>query len=170
MAESVSYEKMLEEKGLLVYTNVGTSMLPLLRQNRDLMVIEKRPEKGLKKYDAVLYRSGKKYILHRILKVTDSGYVLCGDNCRRLEYGIRDKDILGVLKAVIRDGREISVTAFPYQLYVHLWCDFRHVRFAVIFCRDVFRTLKRRIKQKFRPSGEKDGCRFGKRSKNERVF
>ena len=66
--KTVSFEDELNAHGKLVYTNVGTSMMPLLRQHRDIIVIEKRPEGRLKKYDAVLYKRGRKYILHRILK------------------------------------------------------------------------------------------------------
>ena len=41
-----SFEEELEQNGTLVFPNKGTSMMPLLRQNRDLMVIEKRgPER-----------------------------------------------------------------------------------------------------------------------------
>lgn len=146
ITQTSTYEEQLDSKGVLIYTNVGTSMMPLLRQNRDLMVIDKRPEGRLKKYDAVLYRRGEKYILHRILKVTKKDYVICGDNCRRLEYGIADEDILGVLRAVIRDGKEISVNNRCYKVYVHLWCDLRHIRFAIIFFRDCLNALKRKTK------------------------
>ena len=48
-----TYEEELERHGKLVYPNVGFSMMPLLRQHRDLMVISRRPEGRLKKYDAV---------------------------------------------------------------------------------------------------------------------
>lgn len=131
--KTVSFEDELNAHGKLVYTNVGTSMMPILRQHRDVMVIQKRPEGRLKKYDAVLYKRGGKYILHRILKVTDTGYVICGDNCRKREYDIRDENILGVLTAVVRDGREISVTDRGYLCYVHLWCDLFYLRAAVLW-------------------------------------
>lgn len=112
--ESISFEDILERDGRLIYTNVGTSMMPLLRQHRDLMIIERRPynEDGsyaaLKPLDAVLYRRGDKYILHRIMSVKTSAngeneYVICGDNLWNFEYDIRDKDILGVLTGVVRN-------------------------------------------------------------------
>ena len=146
------YEDILEKDGILVFTNKGVSMMPLLREGRDLMVIEKRGEQRLKKYDAVLYKSHGRYVLHRILKVRPDDYVICGDNCIRREYGVRDGQILGVLKAVVRDGkRTINVTDRNYLVYVHLWCDFYHIRAALLFCRKacayIFRKL---IKKSFR--------------------
>ena len=55
MSETSSFEELLKRDGKLVYTNVGVSMMPLLRQHRDVMVIARVPEgERLKKYDAQL--------------------------------------------------------------------------------------------------------------------
>ena len=71
-----TYEEQIEQHGSLIYTNVGDSMLPLMREHRDLLIIEKRPEGRCKKFDIVLYRrpSGK-HILHRIIKVRKDDYI-----------------------------------------------------------------------------------------------
>lgn len=140
-----SFEDELARRGRLVYTCVGTSMLPMLRQRRDLLIIEK-PAGPLKKYDVPLYRrdSGK-YILHRILQVRPDGYVLCGDNQWRRERGVKDRQILGVLTAFVRDGKQIPVTDRRYRLYVHLWCDLFPVRALVLWCR----ALPGRVKRKW---------------------
>ena len=118
-----SFEEILARDGRLVYTNVGDSMWPLIREGRDLLVIE-RPNRRLKRYDVPLYRrdSGQ-YVLHRVLKVRENDYVLCGDNRWHRETGITDRHILGVLTAVIRDRKQLSITDWRYRLYVHLWCD-----------------------------------------------
>jgi hypothetical protein len=120
---SSSFEEILEKEGQLIYSNVGDSMLPMIRQGRDLLVIRRQTGR-LKKYDAPLYRrdSGQ-YVLHRILKVRENDYMICGDNRWHRETGITDRHILGVLTAIIRDGKEVPVTDPRYRLYVHLWCD-----------------------------------------------
>ncbi len=142
----ISYEEALEREGKLVAINSGTSMMPLLRQKRDLMVIEKKGESRCKKYDAVLYRRGGRYILHRVIKVRENDYVIVGDNCRRLEYGITDGDILGVLTAVVRGGkREVKMDSFGARLYAHIWCDFFPVRAVLIRVRELLGAVKRRI-------------------------
>ena len=107
-----SFEEILEKEGRLVYTNVGDSMWPFIREGRDLVVIERVSGK-LEKYDVPLYRrdSGQ-YVLHRVLKVRENDYVLCGDNRWRRETGVTDRHILGVLTAVIRDGKELPVTEY----------------------------------------------------------
>lgn len=131
MSNLTSFEEILQAQGRLVYTNVGTSMMPLIREHRDLMIICKKPEGRLKKWDVPLYkRDNGQYILHRVLQVRKDDYVLCGDNQWFLERGITDRHIIGVLEAVNRDGRIIPLRSgteygrvpLRYRLYVFLWC------------------------------------------------
>jgi hypothetical protein len=127
-----TFEEELQQNGKLIYTNVGDSMMPLLRQNRDLMIIEK-PNGRLKKYDVPLYkRDSGQYVLHRILKVRKDDYIICGDNRWSREYGITDRHIIGVLTGIVRDGKTISVQDKKYLLYVHLWCDFFYIRAFIL--------------------------------------
>lgn len=130
----------------MVYTNVGDSMWPLLHEGRDLMVIDKKPEGRMKKYDAILYkRPCGKYIMHRILKVRQDDYVLCGDNRWLREFGVKDEWILGVLTAVVRKGKRVSVTSWKYRLYVHIWCDFYWIRAFILRGWGVLRKIVRKI-------------------------
>ena len=78
----MTFEEILEKDGRLVYRFRGVSMKPMLYQNRDLVVIEKVKDR-LKKGDVVLYRRGKDYVLHRIVRVSEDGYVIRGDNTYR---------------------------------------------------------------------------------------
>ena len=127
MAES-SFEEILSRDGRLIYSNVGDSMFPLIREGRDLIVIEPVHSR-LHRGDVPLYRrdSGQ-YVLHRVLKVRNDDYVICGDNRWQREYGIQDRHILGVLTAVIRDGRELRVQDPRYRLYMHACCDLYPLR------------------------------------------
>lgn len=141
------FEDVIERDGRLVYTNVGDSMRPLIRQDRDLLIIEK-PNGRLKKYDVPLYkRDSGQYVLHRVLKVRDSDYVICGDNRYSKEYGITDRHIVGVLTAVVRDGKEIPITDWRYRIYVHLWCDFFPLRAFIIKAKHFPKWLKRKLKR-----------------------
>ena len=141
-----TFEQVLQEHGQLVYTNVGDSMWPLLHEGRDLMIIDKKPEGRMKKYDAILYkRPCGKYIMHRILKVRQDDYVLCGDNRWLREFGVKDEWILGVLTAVVRKGKRVSVTSWKYRLYVHIWCDFYWIRAFILRGWGVLRKIVRMI-------------------------
>lgn len=148
-AKVCSFEDLLNTKGYIVYTNVGVSMMPLLRQKRDIIEIRKKEPGRNKKYDVVLYKRNKKYILHRILKVLPDGYLIAGDHCTVIEKDIKDENILGVMTRVIRDGKSITPDNFWYKVYVHLWCDFYPIRIFLLKAKAfVYRCLsfvKRRI-------------------------
>lgn len=138
-----TFEEEINQTGKLIYTNVGDSMMPLIRQGKDLLIIEKVNGR-LKKYDVPLYkRDSGQYVLHRILKVRKNDYVICGDNRWGREYGIQDRHIIGVLTGIIRDGKEISVNDKKYKIYVHLWCDFFWIRAFILRTKHF---IKRRLK------------------------
>lgn len=127
-----TFEEEISRTGKLIYTNVGDSMMPLIREKRDLLIISKVRGK-LKKYDVPLYkRDSGQYVLHRILKVRKDDYIICGDNRWQKEYGITDRHIIGVLTGVVRNGKTISVNNRMYRLYVHLWCDFFCIRAFIL--------------------------------------
>ena len=97
----------------------GTSMNPLLYQNRDFVKIIK-PVLPLKLGDIPLYRRDDgAFVLHRVVGINaDGGYIMCGDNQFFLEKGITDKHILAKMKALIRDGQIIDDTNPKYQKYI----------------------------------------------------
>ncbi len=138
-----SFEEILREKGSLAYINVGRSMLPLLRERRDITEIRAKGPDRCKKYDVVLYKRGDMYILHRILRVLSDGYIIAGDHNTFLERDITDEQILGVMTRVIRDGKSVTPDNFWYKCYVHLWCDFFPVRVLFLKAGAFFTRLKR---------------------------
>ena len=108
----------LEKNRTLTYTNVGTSMMPLLKQGRDLFTVRaKKPGERLSVGDVAIYRRGKSTVLHRVVEVTDSGYVMLGDNCVRREYGIAEGDVFGVMTGYVRRGKTHSVTDRAFRNY-----------------------------------------------------
>ena len=136
-----TFEEEIERNGKLIYTNVGDSMMPLIKQGRDLLIIEK-PQGRLKKYDIPLYkRDSGQYVLHRIMKVRRNDYVICGDNRYWKEYGITDRHIIGVLTSVVRNGKKIDFGSFGYRLYVFLWCGLFPVRAFILRVIHVFRKV-----------------------------
>ena len=130
--QKTGFEKVLAEKGFLVYGIHGISMKPMLRQERDTVVI--RPANGrLKKYDVALYRypSGK-YVLHRVVRAyPDGGYLIRGDNLYKDETEVRDAYVLGTLDAVIRNGKTVSVHTFRYRFYARVWVGIYPLRKAL---------------------------------------
>lgn len=140
-----TFEEELKEKGVLVYTNVGTSMRPLIRQGKDVMIISSLDHLGrdLRKMDVPLYkRESGQYVLHRIIKVNKDGYVIRGDNTYSNEYGVTDSQILGVLSGVIRNGKEISVNSLGYRVYSYFWLYTYYIRKVVVWMKRKNRLSK----------------------------
>ena len=118
MSEPISFENYLERRGSLTYSNVGESMLPFLRQGKDLFTVRKKGAERCKVGDVVLYRRPPdQYVLHRIVEVRPDDYVILGDNCVAKETGIRDEDILGVMTGFVRGGKMHSVEEAGYRAY-----------------------------------------------------
>lgn len=129
----LSYEEILNRDGKYIFTPVGTSMLPMLRQRRDTVLVEKK-NGAVKKHDVILYkRECGDYILHRVLKVKNGEYTLCGDNHTHLEKGVKDEQILGVMTAFWRDEKMIKTTDFSYRFYTKIWCFSLFLREFMLF-------------------------------------
>lgn len=96
----------------------GVSMLPMLRQDTDTVLI-KSPPKKLKKYDLPLYRrENGQFILHRVVKVNrDGSYTMCGDNQVYRESGITDDNILAIAVGFYRGGEYVSCSDKKYLKY-----------------------------------------------------
>lgn len=112
----------------------GSSMLPLIREGRDwVMLVQKG--KTLHHNDIVLYhRKDGSFVLHRIVKVRNDGYVLCGDNQVQLETGIQDDQIIALVKGIGRKGKQVSKHSLWLRLYEWIWCylPFRKLYFRIL--------------------------------------
>ena len=123
MNSQISIEKYLRETGKLTYKNAGVSMMPLLKQGRDLFTLEAYRGQSLKKYDVVMFkRKNGKYVLHRIININSDGtYEIMGDNCVTSENHIKKDAILGIMTSFVHRGREIKVDNRLYKMYVRFW-------------------------------------------------
>ena len=130
-SSGVSIEEYLKQHDTLTYRNVGASMLPLLKQGRDLFTVTRKTDERCRKYDVALYkRKDGAYVLHRIVEVRKDDYVFLGDNCIEKEYGITDQDIRGIMVSFVHRGNSYSVEDFCYRLYVRIWCAMYPLRCA----------------------------------------
>ena len=159
MTEQTTILEVLRREGTFVYTNVGTSMMPLLRQGKDLMVIRRREEPP-KLWDAVLFeRPNGQLIMHRIVKqkVKDGQniYLILGDNCIAGEW-MPEAAIHGTLVEIRRKGGKIIRPAdLNYRLYLALWAKpyrlrtlllkikFKTKRALYLALRPIYRAIKK---------------------------
>ena len=123
------FREQLEMGHKVRFSPRGVSMLPMLRQGIDSVVLSPLPER-LKKYDLPLYRRADgKYVLHRIIRAGET-YTCMGDNQFDPEPGVTRDQMIAVVTTFYRGSREIPVTDPGYRLYCRLWrmsCPARHL-------------------------------------------
>ncbi|MBS7298307.1 MAG: S24/S26 family peptidase [Eubacteriales bacterium] len=114
--------------GSVRFSPKGTSMLPMLRQNIDSVVLVKANRK-LKKYDLPLYRrENGQFVLHRVVGVKNDSYTMCGDNQYVYEYGIKDEQILAIMEGFYRGDSYVSSTDKKYRAYCKKQVAKQHTR------------------------------------------
>lgn len=123
------------------FSPLGTSMLPMLRQGVDTVVLSPAPEK-LKKYDLPFYRRPDgQFVLHRIVGVGDT-YTCIGDNQFQLEKGVEPGWVIAVATSFTRGEREHSVNELSHKMYCRFWHYSRPLRRA-------WRGVRARIRRIF---------------------
>ena len=105
----------------------GASMLPMLRQGRDSVVLSPVPER-LKKYDLPLYqREDGHYVLHRVIRAGKT-YTCMGDNQFEPEKGLDHGQMIALVTSFWRDEKMYRTDAPGYRLYCRFWHYSRPLR------------------------------------------
>lgn len=115
MEEKRTIEQVLQDKGVYIGPTVGISMLPMLKERRDTIVVKPKSER-LQPLDVALYKRGSAYVLHRVLQPIEGGYLIRGDNCYSDEY-IREEQVFGVLTEFFRKDKHYACTDEKYLRY-----------------------------------------------------
>lgn len=136
-----------EGKKVMV-TAVGNSMLPLIRNQKDAVVLEGYNGGELNIGDMVFFkRYDGKYVLHRIVGVCEDGsFVIQGDNQLITDSGVKKEHIIAVPTAVIRGKKTVSVHSKEYLRYKKIWTHSRVLRKLFIASFNLKIKVKRMIK------------------------
>ena len=122
--ELVPLMKILFEEGKTVkLLACGRSMSPLLKDGVDSVILAKcQNPRSLKRCDVPLYhRQDGKYVLHRIVKKTKTGFWMCGDAQWDIEKEIPFENIDAVAVGFIKGKKEIKTSHIGYKLYSFFW-------------------------------------------------
>ncbi len=99
-------EESIKDGGQFVLFPRGTSMNPTIYEGKDCVVLTEveSPEQ----YDIVLYkRESGQFVLHRIMKIKNGNYTMCGDNQYIFEKGIKREQILAVVDEVRKEDGSV---------------------------------------------------------------
>ena len=134
----------LTRDGRYISVPKGISMRPMIVQGRDAVLVEAIKDKP-KRYDLVMYTRGEENgVIHRVIHRYDDHYIICGDNCWRLEY-VRPEQIKGIVTRFNRKGKWHEINELPYQLYVHLWVDLIDITRPLFYLRDKVKSIKKKL-------------------------
>lgn len=157
MNKLVSIEEMapiireqIENGGQVSFTPKGNSMLPLFRNNRDIVTL-KKPDFPLKKYSVVFYqRENGQYVLHRLVGIKRATYIMRGDNQIRNESNITKEQIIAIVSEFTRNGKSYRTADLSYRLYSVLWTNTVYIRWMYKVLRHIAGKIKRKILRKNR--------------------
>ena len=127
----------------------GSSMLPLIRQEKDSVLLKKRidcPNDPLQKYEIAFYiRDNGQFVLHRVMNIeADGTYTMCGDHQLYWEKGIRKDQIIGYVAQIYKKNKILSLSSFRYRMYLkYQMC--MPIRKLIFFPRRVLSFMKTRF-------------------------
>ena len=140
-----------------IYSMVGNSMNPTLSEP---MILETILSDRYYLGDVVVFNDRKKKtIVHRIVKLTETGYITRGDNNLTDDEPIGYHDILGKVVASFRGEKRYNVSGNNYGYLLHCYLQIRkrlllHFIKIFTFCYHLLfglRILTHLLPQKYKP-------------------
>ena len=111
----VILEAIENKNGIVRIYPHGKSMLPMIREGIDSVVLEKAQAINL--YDIVLFERSGSYSLHRVIKVNGDDLIVCGDN-QSVGEKIKKQDVLAKVESWYRDDEHIENDNEEYLKYI----------------------------------------------------
>ena len=125
----INIERCIAELGYAVAPISGTSMLPLLKEGRDLVELENNLN-NLKEGDVVLYKKNDgTLVLHRIIKA-DGGdfFTLLGDHQTEGAEQVKRSQKIAAARGFFINGRYVDEKARWYRIYKRVWLGIMSLR------------------------------------------
>ena len=127
--------EVLESGGEFEICPSGKSMLPLIKEGRDLVTLVKA-QAFLSEGDIALYkRECGQFVLHRVMRSENGVYAMCGDNQTVLEKGIKHSQILGKVCRMTINGKTLDVNDKKHLRYVKRRRNLFLRRISLFLCR-----------------------------------
>lgn len=101
----------------------GNSMRPLLRNDRDIVVLAPYHQgEELHCGEIILFRYRGRHVLHRIVHIDATQLTLAGDGNYRIREYCQPEDVVGITRRIIRpNGREIVCDSPQWRRMSHAW-------------------------------------------------
>ena len=108
-------EQVIDDSGKVRFRVKGVSMQPLLRNNRDEVLLSKLGSRTPQIGDICLFKFNGHYILHRFMSRKGDILYMRGDNVLGNFEWCKLEDVVGIVDVVYRGQKEIS----PHSVFWH---------------------------------------------------
>ncbi len=114
--------ELLEKKGEAIITVKEKSMLPFIKDNKDQVILEKKDFNSLDKGEIIFFKSRwGDYTIGRIYSKSDLGYLTIGDGNLEFDGYVRSKDVLAVVKKIVKMGKQIDCDSYFWKIIFNIW-------------------------------------------------
>ena len=108
-----NYKLELLKKGVVAFIPRGNSMWPTLKDRGQTVILIKKTER-LKRFDVGFFiRPNGQYVLHRVIQVTEKGYVFQGDGQDFTET-VLEEDVIAYMEGFYRGKRYVEANNSKY--------------------------------------------------------
>ncbi|MBI5217554.1 MAG: signal peptidase I [Bacteroidia bacterium] len=108
-------EDVLKSGNAVRVTLKGTSMYPYLKIG-DIALVNGIQAKDSMTGDIIVFRFGKNYLAHRLIKKGESYLLTKGDSCRVFDQPVPVKDLIGKITRLERKGNIINMESKSRKL------------------------------------------------------
>ena len=119
--------QLLDSGAVISLIVTGASMLPFLRDGRDIVLLQKteQPKKG-----QILFfrRRNNAFVLHRIRKILPDGNFLVNGDAQTWCEIVVPQQVVAIVIGITRNGRTHSVNSIILRLRDALWYPTRPLR------------------------------------------
>lgn len=107
----------------------GTSMLPFLIPDKDVVILRKYNGESLCEGQIVLFRSDDgHFVLHRIFEIQDDGFLRINGDAQLSCEIIKASQVIATVKKLLRDGAEIDLSSKKLMRRQNVWKKLRLIR------------------------------------------
>lgn len=139
------YEAYFRSRYAVILRLKGNSMYPLLRNEKDVVVLGKCPAESLQPMDVVLFRYRGKHVLHRIIRREGERLLIQGDGSIVAKEECTVDDVVGKVVQICRpSGKEIPVGSWQWTIPSRVWCGLGFLRIWLL--RVAYRLFLRPVK------------------------
>lgn len=114
-----NFHQALNELGVIGFVPKGNSMWPFIINNKHTVIIRKK-EQRLKPLDVAFYKRGDSFVLHRVVRLMPSGYVMRGDS-RLEEENVLEEQVIGVMVELHKGKTSLDINSEKYLKKIQKW-------------------------------------------------